>query len=459
MNFNDSESPGVVEGLRSAARSGMPWSKLSFFPTQPQVALWNDGRISDRYSLAKDIRWLPIQDMERGMKETGVLPIEQDISDFIPPHMARRKQKKTINGLPVFGPKPKPQPKRRARRGKVQVASPGYPSMAAASEQHSLAVAAPTARSLNTRSGLPAQSYRPNGDCVIKHREFIRDINGSVNFAATGVSINPGLSATFNWLSGIATRFESYQFLELCFSYETQAPTTTSGSVVLAIDYDPRDPLPTSKAQAMDYRGTVRSAPWTPCQHESIAEDLRKRKTYYVRSGSAAPNEDLSLYDTGTLSVITQAQAGATVIGELWAHYTVKLMTPKSNSAGGGTAIWGEWNLTDNVTTTLVGGNLPAALVQAGGSPDTHTFTFSQPWQGVVSVDVQGTGITLGAAQLTGTGVVAASQQLQNNGAATAGAGYAKVNASQGQTVIVTFVNTTITGGGIVFSQGLGATS
>ncbi len=448
MQFADVNSGGIAGRVRDTVKQMAPWTKVGFYPTQPQVAIWADTD-NDRLSLHKDIRSLPIGGLERGMKETGVLPIETDISDFKPPHMiSQPKQKKKL-----------PTRKRVGAKKKLVALKSGYPTMQNLMKDNSMVVSAPTSRSLNTRIGPPQQKHLPNGDVIISHSEMVRDINGSVGFAVTAIPLNPGLAGTFNWLNGIATRYESYRFQKLCISYETQAPTTIGGVVVLAVDYDARDSLPTTKVQVMSWRGTVRASPWTACQHMSIPEDLNKHKSYFVRSGAPAPNEDLSLYDTGTLSVITQGMAAATAVGEIWIHYSVRLMTPKSNSAGGGTAVWGEWDISDNTTTTLLGGNLPATLVQTPGTPDLHVWTFNQPWQGIMGVDVQGTGITLGAAQVTGTAQVVGAGQFQNNAGATAGAGYTKINALQGQTISVSLTNTTITGGGMVFGQALGATS
>jgi hypothetical protein len=261
------------------------------------------------------------------------------------------------------------------------------------------------------------------------------------------------------WLSRIANNFESYNLRSLRFAYETESSSASAGNVILAVDYDATDAAPTTKTQALSYRAAVRSSPWVPCVHTSLREDLSKRKTYRVRAAAIPPNTDLGLFDVGTLHVITTGMVSTATVGELWVEYDIVLMTPKTNSAGSGDAIWGSWAMDGNVTgdTTLAGGNLPATLVEVGGNPYAHTWTFTQPWQGAVSISVLGTGIVLGSGQVAGTALQAGTQ-LQNNAGATAGAGYCILNATvAGQTFVCNPGNTTITGGSFLFTQGFGA--
>lgn len=192
---------------------------------------------------------------------------------------------------------------------------------------------APVATSKNTKTQRPKMRTMKNGDCHIIHREYISDINASSGspsiFSVTPFAVNPGQSSTFQWLSKVASNFESYKFNKLKFDYETEAPTSLGGTLMLTLDYDATDPPPVSKQQAMAYRGSVRSAPWTPCCHTSILEDLSKNKTYFVRPGSQPANTDIKLYDVGNLFVISKGVTTAdAALGELYVDYDVMLMTP-----------------------------------------------------------------------------------------------------------------------------------
>jgi len=148
-------------------------------------------------------------------------------------------------------------------------------------------------------------------------------------FSVTAIAVNPGQAGSFPWLSSIAGRFESYLFQKLKYCYETEAPSSLGGTLVLSLDYDASDPTPASKQQALAYRNAVRSAPWTTCCHSSDLEDLRKQKTYFVRPAGLPANTDIKEYDTGNLFAITQGvTTSGAVLGELYVEYDVLLMTP-----------------------------------------------------------------------------------------------------------------------------------
>jgi len=192
---------------------------------------------------------------------------------------------------------------------------------------------APIAKGLSVRTPRPKMTTLPNGDCLITHREYIQDVVAGTGtpsvFNNTTIPINPGQRGTFQWLSRVAVNYESYNFEKLNFVYETEAPTTLGGTLVLAVIYDATEPAAATKQQAMAYRSAIRSAPWLECKHVSMKEDLRKSKTSYVRPAAQPANTDLKTYDIGFLNLITQGVTTASsVLGELYVEYTVRLMTP-----------------------------------------------------------------------------------------------------------------------------------
>lgn len=318
----------------------------------------------------------------------------------------------------------------------------------------SASYSAPVATTKINRSGNPRIRYRPNGDCRIAHREFIYDLPGSVAFSCTTFNLNPGLPVLCPWMSKIAQSFESYIVHKFQVRFETESPTSSTGTVVLAIDYDASDSAPTTKAQALAYRGTVRSAPWAPSCHTSLLEDLRKRSSYFVRGGSLATGKDVVLYDIGNLYLITQGMANTSVVGEIWIDYDIEFRTPQTLSAGGGNAVWASYLMTSNTVFTQTDGNLPATFVFTSGGGAEVNYVFLQPWQGVVSVDLLGSGFIFVGANFSGTSVVTG---YGNTGAAQTGAtGFALLNAVPGSTLRIAFANTTATGH-FYFTQGLGA--
>jgi hypothetical protein len=192
--------------------------------------------------------------------------------------------------------------------------------------------AAPTARSRTIRTAKPQLESQRNGDCRIRHREYIQDITAGTGspsvFSVQTLPVNPGQQSTFPWLSQLAQRFESYRFDSLKFCFETESPSTTPGSLILGVDYDASDPAPVSKQQLMAYRSSVRSAPWEYCCHTSLSEDLHKQKSYFVRPAGVPVSADVKLYDVGNLQVASQGATSAATLGELYVEYDVLLMTP-----------------------------------------------------------------------------------------------------------------------------------
>lgn len=316
------------------------------------------------------------------------------------------------------------------------------------------AVSVPVAKGKVVTGSKARMTTAPNGDIRIAHREFVRDISGSVAFTALVLAVNPGLNGSFPWLSTIAKSFESYRFSKLKFCFETEAPTSSTGTVLMAIDYDANDATPTTKIQAMAYRSSVRSPPWSDSCHDSLREDLSKRKTYYVRQGSLTANRDIDLYDTGNLFICTQGQADTSIVGELYVEYDCHLMTPQLGSVQSGESVWGNFRGTSNsnpFSPTLTG-NLPATLVSSGTTSSVTTWTFSQPWSGVLALAINGTGIT----SITSAGSTATMnvQNISIDGAAALSTSYWFVTAVTGQTVVVNCANTTITTGQASFGQG-----
>jgi hypothetical protein len=196
-------------------------------------------------------------------------------------------------------------------------------------------VTVPVAFSRSVVTAKPKMDTFPNGDVLIKHREFITDVvsgtggGGATDYKVLGLPINPGQAGTFPWLSRVAANYESYLFHKLKFVYATEAPSTLAGTAMLTVDYDATDAPPGDKVQFMSYRSSVRSAVWTNCVHVSLAEDLKKSKTYYVRNGVQPPETDLKTMDVGNLFYATQGVGlEQFAVGELYVEYEVKLMTP-----------------------------------------------------------------------------------------------------------------------------------
>lgn len=179
------------------------------------------------------------------------------------------------------------------------------------------------------RTGVPSLASS-NASITISHREFIGDVNGSVAFAVNNFALNPGVSATFPWLSGIAPRYESYVFRKLRFEYQNTCSTLTGGSVLLTADYDAKDAAPADKVTLMSYAGSTRNAPWQPGMHSSTSTNLTKfAKERYVRAGDPPADTDIRAYDVGNFFIATTGMADTAAVGELYVSYIIELRTPQ----------------------------------------------------------------------------------------------------------------------------------
>jgi len=293
---------------------------------------------------------------------------------------------------------PKGQAKRK-NGPNVQLPSPkdGYDKQAARWRSE---VSAPVARAKVVRNNPPRMVSLRNGDARVCHREYIQDITAASGtpsaFQATSFALNPGNVAVFPWLSQVAKNWESYRFEKLAFKYETEAPSSLGGSLVLSVDYDATDPAPLTKQQAMAYRNATRSAPWTPCEHRSAREDLSKEKTYFVRPGAQPAGTDIKLYDTGNLFVCTQnVTTPSSVCGELYVEYEVELLTPIWENIGGASGTLDAVGLTGMSQTAPFGTN---PLVGAG----SVQLSIPNPGGLVVSVS----GLVVGAEYQLGLGMI-----------------------------------------------------
>jgi len=228
----------------------------------------------------------------------------------------------------------------------------------------------------------------------IHHSEFVTDISGSTSFTATKLSVNPGVGLTFPWLSSVARRYETYSFQNLSFEYRTMAPSTSYGYVMLAFDSDAADSTPISKIQAGSYQFARRSPPWRDMSMALSGSILHKLANYFTRS-STVSNTDIKTYDVGNVYIITDGQAGTSLIGELHVTYDIVLSTPQledndwngftlAASAGLAAATFAGSNCATNARSNV------SVTVSATGD----RITFNQYWTGFAAINWVGTVIT-----------------------------------------------------------------
>lgn len=245
---------------------------------------------------------------------------------------------------------------RPAAAAKPKQQKPRPPRRNGGGDQHLVAAAAAYASGQKTR----APRIVANRDqSVIEHRELVTSVSGTVAFTvAQALAINPGMAATFPWLSSQAVGWEKYKFEYLRFCYYTRTGSGVAGSVLLAPDYDAADAPPGSEAIASAYSDVAEDAPW-----KNIVCELNKKrlKELYIRTGPLAANLDVKTYDSGQLFLCVLDAAAPAAWGKLWVEYKVTLMSPQLPPQGGA--------LLDSFMTQTLSGDVAGDDLFDGGVP------------------------------------------------------------------------------------------
>lgn len=231
----------------------------------------------------------------------------------------------------------------------------------------------------------------------IRHREYVGDLKSSTTFALQmKVSINPGLEKSFPWLSAIASRYETYKFIELKFEFATSLPSNSAGGIYAAVDYDAADAAPSQKSELANFAEMTKTVVWSNGQlSKSSPANLGKMaNSRYLRYGELAPNLDVKTYDVGNFLVYTDACANSgSVLGEVFVEYTVEFQTPQLHTPSpmeeSARVVAAQGMSRNGVfgTGQTVVGRLPISI-----SPDL--VTFEKVGQYLVDQAITGTGIT-----------------------------------------------------------------
>jgi hypothetical protein len=246
----------------------------------------------------------------------------------------------------------------------------------------------------------------------LSHREFVASV-GSVNtglLTLATVTVNPGLPASFPWLSQVASAYETYQFDKLNFIYAPAKGASTAGVTSLAMEYDVSDADPASQMELLSNSRAVQDSIWKSLTYAASMSDtaaLGKRR--YIRSGSVPSGNDARTYDVGKfLCGTTAADATAAVVGNIFCEYSVTFYTPQRDVSGQASArsakIVGTTGLDkDHIFGTVaatVTGNLPVTAI-------TNTLTFNTVGEFLIQVKATGTGLNTATGAITGTNCTA----------------------------------------------------
>lgn len=234
---------------------------------------------------------------------------------------AKKNQKNKKNGVPKLK-----QPSNRAQKPK-----PRSGSFSTFQQSNSAPVA--YARPFQGRE--PRISASRN-KCRVIHRELIANVTGSSAFTVSNtVNLNPGLAASFPWLSNQAIGWETYRFHALRFCYLARCGTDTPGSTLLTVDYDPNDGAALTEQFAASYVDSREDAVWKDnyltCRPAAMFSVGPQKFVRNVSSNIAG--SDIRLYDAGTFFVCT-TDGTAVNWGKLYVEYDVEFFTPQTPPTG-----------------------------------------------------------------------------------------------------------------------------
>jgi hypothetical protein len=161
---------------------------------------------------------------------------------------------------------------------------------------------------------------------VSRPREETLRLNGNeLWMAPTGTStapVNklflPGASGMTR-LDAMAAQYDLYKVHACIVEWRTSAAATTSGRIVLAVDYDASD-MPTILTQLADIQPQVRPVCW---EDASVRlEPSRMMRTKWLRCNTGAVLDAVAF-------VLSFAQYASGSVGEVWCSYDVEFSNPK----------------------------------------------------------------------------------------------------------------------------------
>lgn len=177
------------------------------------------------------------------------------------------------------------------------------------------------------------------GGIIVRHREYLGDISAAVNFTQQQYFINPGLTASFPWLSNIAAAYEEFEFRGLVYEFKSlssdsvlsSSTSSALGYVAMATQYNPANPPFADKHELDNYEFANSRKPSESFCH---AVECKRRLNYdthlFIRNGAVPSGQDQKTYDLGAMSIaVAGCQAATGVLGELWCTYEIEFFHPK----------------------------------------------------------------------------------------------------------------------------------
>jgi len=180
------------------------------------------------------------------------------------------------------------------------------------------------------------------GGIRVQHREYLGDLKSSGTFKNNVYRVNPALAETFPWLSQLASNFERYRFLGLCFEFKSgssdalNSTNTALGYVIMASQYNSLASPFLNKQQMENTQYCVSVKPSKSVIHPIECDpSLAPSPVLYTRLATVGDITagDIRLYDhcQEEIAVVGMQQDDVN-LGELWISYDVMLYLPVLNN-------------------------------------------------------------------------------------------------------------------------------
>lgn len=232
----------------------------------------------------------------------------------------------------------------------------------------------------NTILASPVPDVHSSQDSGIRyrHKEYLGDITGSVNWEIVRFPVNPGLPGTFPWLSGVAGAFQKYRIDGLVFFIKstTSAAIASStnlsmGTIMGAFQYNAYDTAPTSKTDFLTLSGSVTGRPSD--DHIYPLECDRSKNLFgNLLIRTAGVGDDLQKYDHATFNLATVGFQAEYPLGELWVSYDVVLQAPKTETSLPWYSTWAL--VASDYQNPLGGGYLNLASIKSKAKNESNTL-------------------------------------------------------------------------------------
>jgi hypothetical protein len=214
------------------------------------------------------------------------------------------------------------------------------------------------------------------------------------------LACNPGLAASFPWLSGHAQLYERYRLHKLIYRYRSLKAATSNGQMLLSFDFDTLDSAPTSAVEVSQSTVFEGDRVW---ENFELKVPCDPSRVLFTRDGSVA-NADYKTYDFGRLFCSAESCDDTTNQGFVEVDYDIELFDKQQGGAAAASAAAGAyavWNLSadqsqsaSTVTVAFDEEPITNSLVLANAA---GTFTIPTSGTYEVSVDLQAVTQSMGA--------------------------------------------------------------